>query len=558
MRHGWSVVVAAAFALGAAACAGPGRPSDGGGATGDELARQAKERDQQYQCDEGKEWWHANGTPKRGGTWRWSNQTQHLDAAAADGRWWYHGSAYEFLVKPRTCYYNDTAVIPDLAKSWRVSADHLTWTFKLRDDVKWHNLPPVNGRGFTSADAGWTNDYQKASGGLASFWKPIEHEEPDATTLVLKLKEPNADFLNMLASEQNVMLPREVKEQRGDFKNTLVGTGPFQLKEYRQGQQVIWERNPNYRAVGSDGKPLPYLDEIQQVYFADRTASVAAFRAGQLDRNENGGYFKLDSDAIKGTQGLKAKGSDNPAANMYPVWMRAGEAPWNDVRVRKAVSLAIDRDDIIGGLGGGGVQQGFLPSAVGGEYNWPAEKIKSTFKPDPERAKKLLAEAGHTGRLGPFTLKSSQGYAENIEVIQKQLEAVGIDLKLELAAGTAVTPVLSKKDFELAYGPWSGGRLPSFWLGEIFLTGSTRNITGYSDPKLDAMIAAQVKEMDNVKRKVQLDQIQDYLVETMPIVPTITRVYYHFESCRMKNMRPQSNSAHAWGVMEAWIDTEGC
>lgn len=550
------IVPAILLALSAAACAGPVRP-DQGGATGEELAQQARERAGEYKCDEGKEYWRGQSAPKRGGTWRWDNQTVHLDVSAPDGRWWYHGGAYEYLVKPRACYYNDMAMVPDLATSWEVSPDGLIWTLKLRDNVKWHNLPPVNGRAFSSADVAWTIEHHKAGAGLRTFWEPVSYQTPDATTVVLRLKEPNADFLNLLATEQNVMLPREVKEQRGDFKNTMVGTGPFQLKDYKPTTHVIWERNPNYYVMGSDGKPLPYMDEINQASLADEAARVAAFRAGQIDRNTNGGFFKLDADPIKQNKALKVRSYDNPAANMYAVWMRAGEAPWNDVRVRKAVSLAIDRDDIIAALAGGGVQQGFLPSAVGGDYAWPPEKIKAAFKPDPVQAKKLLAEAGHGAGIGPFAIKTAGNYGQMVEVIQKQLEAVGIKVTLEIAPGSAVTPVLARRDFELGYGPWSGGRLPSFWLGEIFQAGSPRNITGYSDPRLDQLAAAQMRELDPSKRKVLLDQIQDYLVETMPIVPTITRVYYHFETCRVQNMRPQHNSAHAWGVVESWIDENG-
>ncbi len=537
----------------ATACAGARPAADS--LTGDELARQARERAGEYNCEEGKEYWRAQGQPKRGGAWRWDNQTVHLDVSAPDGRWWYHGSAYEYLVKPRTCYYNDMAIVPDLARSWQVSADGLTWTLTLRDNVKWHNLPPVNGRAFTASDVAWTIEHHKAGAGLRTLWTPVEHEEPNASTVVLKLKEPNADFLNLLATEQNVMLPREVKEQRGDFKNTMVGTGAFQLKEYRPQTHVIWERNPTYYVNGADGKPLPYLDEIYQTYLADEAAKVAAFRAGQIDRNSNGGFFKVDADPLKQQiKELKARSYDNPAANMYAVWMKANDPPFNDVRVRKAVSLAIDRDDIIGALAGGGVQQGFLPSAVGGDYNWPPEKVKATFRPDPARARQLLAEAGHAGGIGPFVLKTGLNYAQMVEVVQKQLEPVGIKVTLEISPGTAVTPVIARRDWDLAYGPWSGGRLPSFWLGEIFQAGSPRNVTGYSDPKLDQLAAAQMRELDPSKRKVLLDQIQDYLVETMPIVPTITRVYYHFETCRIQNIRPQHNSAHAWGVAEAWID----
>src|SRR5581483_12176036 len=93
--------------------------------------------------------------------------------------------------------------------------------------------------------------------------------------------------------------PHEVKEQKGDFKATQIGTGAFQLKDFKTNQGITWEKNPNYYKMGADGKPLPYLDAVHETYFADMSAEVAAFRAGQIDRNANGGYLKLDADAIK-------------------------------------------------------------------------------------------------------------------------------------------------------------------------------------------------------------------------------------------------------------------
>ena len=123
------------------------------------------------QCEEGKEVWRTQGTPKRGGAFVQANSTPSraflLDPTA-------QGSAtlnekpqiYERLLRPRACYYEDTVMLPALAKSWERSGDGLTWTFKVRDGVRWHDKPPVNGRPFTSADIAWTIEHQKQGGNL--------------------------------------------------------------------------------------------------------------------------------------------------------------------------------------------------------------------------------------------------------------------------------------------------------------------------------------------------------------------------------------------------------
>src|SRR5581483_10177751 len=143
------------------------------------------------------------------------------------------------LIETRACYYEDTAFVPGLATSWQVSPDGLTYTFKLRQDAKWQNVAPVNGRPFVSKDVAWTIELQKAGGQLGSAWKPVQYETPDDYTVVLKLIETNADFLGNVVGDRNqYILPHEVKETYGDFKSHAVGTGPYMLKEYIPQQRV--------------------------------------------------------------------------------------------------------------------------------------------------------------------------------------------------------------------------------------------------------------------------------------------------------------------------------
>ena len=132
----------------------------------------------------------------------------------------------------------------------------------MHENVTWHNLPPVNGRAFTSADIAWTLDYYAVASPQRRFYSGVTHSEPDPNTVVLKLSKPTADFALMLADDSNAVLPHEIKEQHGDYKQIAVGTGAWQLKEYQARQYITWERNPNYYIMGADGKPLPYMDEV--------------------------------------------------------------------------------------------------------------------------------------------------------------------------------------------------------------------------------------------------------------------------------------------------------
>ncbi len=533
---------------------GPARRAAEG--EGEAQLKAQTERKETLQCDPGKEHWRAQGPPKRGGVVKQRNDNPVLDPTAPGGRAYYHNLIYEYLVKPRACHFGDTQMIPDLATSWEISPDGLRWTLKIRDNVKYQNKPPLNGRPFTSADVAWTIDYLSKESDLRSYWAGITHEEPDTHTVVLRFKEPDPDFLFKIGDERHVMLPKEVKEQFGDFKTMAIGTGPFMLKEFRANQYTFSERNPDYYLMGADGKPLPYLDEFHVIMFADPTATVAALRASLIEHEHGAQVRKMDQDALKQAN-LKYRYYADPAATVHGLWLNPKIAPWNDVRVRRAMSLAIDRDDLIAADGGGAVHQGFVPQVLG-DVAWPLEKVKEKFKADPEQAKRLLREAGFA-QTGEFSFVTGSTYGQQIEVVAKQLENVGVKTRIQVGPGTASGPLI--RDFasrDLAWGPPGGGRFPDYWVGDLVRTGAGRNVSQYSDPKLDALVDAQKQEMDPAKRKAIIDQIQDYLYEQMPYVPTVSRLYYGVLACHVKNMYPNHNSTNYWGFQHAWIDEAGC
>lgn len=557
MRLPWvQVPVVLLLALLLGGCAAAPRPPVMGETGGDALLKDLPGKEQALQCEAGKERWQAAGPPKRGGIVRISAEALHLDPTAVGGRYSYHGGAYQYLARPRSCYFADTAMEPELAKSWQISPDGLTWTIKIQEKAKWQNRPPVDGRAFTSADVAWTIDYEVKEGALRTYWDGIAHREPDPQTIILTFKEPQADFLLTLGDERNVMLPHEVKERLGDFKSTLVGTGPWMVKAFKPGGDLTLERAPDYWEVGADGQPLPYLDGQQQIFFQDYSAEVAAVRSGQLDRNLNGGFRRLDADSFRQSNPT-LRPFDDIAATVFGLWFNVPQKPWSDPRVRQAVNLAIDRDDLIASESGGAVYTAYLPAALG-DLAWPQEKMQRAFKANQAKAKALLAEAGFTNNASPFVMKTVQLYSPLAEVVQKQLEAVGINTKITIEPGQAGGPLIAKGDFDLAYGPPGGGRFADYWLGGLVATKASRNVARFSDPKVDDWARAQAREMDAVKRKAILDQMQDYLMEAVPYVPTISRVYYRFDSCRVKNMRPTHQSTSNWGYQHAWINPAGC
>src|SRR5881296_225342 len=173
----------------------------------------------------------------------------------------------------------DLALKGDLAESWQSSADFRVWTFKLRQGVKWQNLPPLNGRELVAADVKYCFEQYAKEGVQAFTFQEIEGmETPDKHTLRVHLKTPNTLFPQNVAEPVAVIFSREVLEEDGDLKKRLIGTGPYILKEHERKVKMVLTRNPEYFDKG-----YPYIDEYRILSTPDAATRLAAFRTRQSD-----------------------------------------------------------------------------------------------------------------------------------------------------------------------------------------------------------------------------------------------------------------------------------
>src|SRR5437870_10572965 len=231
----------------------------------------------------------------------------------------------------------DLTLKGDLAESWQGSPDFRIWTFKLRKGVKWQNVPPLNGRELVAADIKYCYEAYAKEGVQSFTFQEIEGmETPDTHTLRIYLRTPNALFPQNVAEPVALIFSREVLEEDSDLKKRLIGTGPYILKEHTRKVRVVLQRNPDYFDTAR-----PYVDEYVILSAPDAATRTAAFRTGQSD------FLPLQSpsevEAVRKSNPAALVQALTPSITPFGLALAQDRPPFNDVRVRRALSMAIDR-----------------------------------------------------------------------------------------------------------------------------------------------------------------------------------------------------------------------
>jgi ABC-type transport system substrate-binding protein len=354
------------------------------------------------------------------------------------------GAAYERLV-----HWNARAghnpqgnpLEPGLAESWDVSDDGLTYTFHLRSGVKWQNVAPVNGRAFTADDVVFSVGYMSRLGSFnASTYADVaEVKALDADTVQMTLSQRSPGFIFKLSNiGPGFIVAKEIVEADGDLSSNLVGTGPWiATGDYMLKIGQNYTRNPDYWQQDAQGNALPYLDGYKHRVIGDGSARLAAFRTGKLDS----GAFVLGREAA---MNLASSNPDTifqeiPASFGSNGYMfRLDKEPYNDVNVRRAMSLATDYDSwsmnwwkLPANLTI--LARGFFLGSVGGvPEDDTTGNLGEWYQYDPERAKQLLIDAGYPNGLDislEYPARSARD-TEWAELMKFYWDAVGFNTKL--------------------------------------------------------------------------------------------------------------------------------
>jgi peptide/nickel transport system substrate-binding protein len=511
----------------------------------------------------------AAGSPRRGGVLRIAdreapNLDPHLSVSFLTHSW--SSMVYSQLVRyahgPEQKSPSDFSIVPDLAEKWEYQSPTVI-VFTIRKGVHFHNKPPVNGREVTAQDAKYSIErFMKKSAFRARFDVVQSVEAPDPQTLRVTLKEPFAPFLNHLAAAMYVaILPREVEEKLKDFNRpeAMIGSGPFMLKSYQKGVQIAFERNPDYFMKG-----LPYLDGVVIEITPDAAARLSLLRAGKVDMPHMWGY--LSAEEAKSVKQSNAEMVSAPVTNLASaiIYMRTDQPPFNDVRVRRAISLAIDRktwnDSILDGEGC--IDAGPVPCALT-DWKLPAArmdagKAKYLVGYDPAEAKRLLAEAGFANG---FTVPMAHwpGYIPPFrtyyELAADSLAKIGVnvELKPEEYGKYISTTYLGKFD-KMAMGPQAPGNEIDDWLYAGFYPEQPHNRSHVADAELNKMLTAQRRELDHQKRLAIIQDIQRYLADKAYYVYLPTWPQHITHSPRVKGFKHHDGFSTGQRLMFTWIE----
>lgn len=395
---------------------------------------------------------------------------------------------------------------PSLAQSWSTSADGKTWTFRLRRGVNFHN-----GRELVAADVKYSYervlDPKLGSGGRGYLAAIEQIEIADKHTVRITTKQPSASLLAGMAGNWSSIVPREVIEQKGDLRRTAVGTGPFILQEWIPQSHLKARKNPDYWDKGK-----PYVDAVEIKIIPDEGNIIAQLRTGNIHHallEDNKNYLLVKDD--KRLTALRS-----PRLGFDMVNVNHGRRPFTDVRVRQALSLAVDRAEILQAAASGlGSVTGPLTPAMK-PWALPVEVFKEWYTPNVDRAKKLLAEAGFPNGF-KTTLKVIPTFPTMVagaQVIAAQLKKIGVDAQIiQEEYGVWIKAIIKPTfDFDLTMNITNGDADPDSLLYRRFHS-VEKQWNNDGDLEIDALLDQGKLTVDQAKRKDVYDKVQRLMIE---------------------------------------------
>jgi len=456
--------------------------------------------------------------------------------------------AYEHVYEGLTRFDRNANVEPCLAESWE-NPDPLTWIFNLRQGVKFHN-----GEELTADDVKFSIDRvldPETGSSYKSFFDAItEVTVVDKYTIQLTLSKPFVAILAHFATERgggSIVNKAWAEEQLAggvtELASVAVGTGPYKLVEYVPGDYFKLEKHEDY---WEEGKPK--IDDVTWKVILDTTARVEALRAGTID------FAQLDAESVKLLEDAENVTTYTVAGTGMPVLIfNMRREPWSDKRVRQAVAMGTDRQEVINKAWGG---QGFLTGPVmtgWGDWYIPVEELP--YEVDIEGAKALLAEAGYPDGFETDLLGLDMSpYADVGVVAQAQLEKIGIKTNLKQTEFGAWLDLIQAFDYEVHVNGYGFGIDPDAVLGRSYICDSEGNFPGYCNPEYDELRDQELAESDPAKRTEILLEMQRILVDDAPMIWYGTMNDFYATSKRLQGYEPSFTPQRREPMKDVYVE----
>jgi peptide/nickel transport system substrate-binding protein len=441
---------------------------------------------------------------------------------------------------------------PSLALSWTVSEDRKAYTFKLRPDVKWHD-----GRPFTAEDVKFSVEKiirPFHSRGRVYFGDVEAVETPDPLTVVFRLKDVVPFFLNVFQPGEAPIMPKHAFDgidmstsggvRSAEIMQKPVGTGPFRFKEWRKGSHVVAERNPDYWDKGR-----PCLDQIVLRVIPDGAARAIAVENGEVDLAPMSGLPEAEIQRLEGLPRIETskKGAEALGPSMW-LEVNLREKPLQDLKVRQAISLALDRSRIVDVVwyGQGTPARGPIVSANPTYFN----AALKPYEYNPAKANQLLDEAGYKRgpdgirfRINHYPLPYGETWLRLGEYVRQELGKVGIAVQTQsvdfagwLKAVYTDWSSDTASAFTHNYSDPSIGVERSFTSYNIQKGATFTNSMNYRNARVDELFRKASREPDPAQRKAQFAEIQQILHDELPVIFLMEMSYTHVWNRRVRGL----------------------
>ncbi len=430
-----------------------------------------------------------------------------------------HNQLLRFGIGEHVENLNFAEVETDLAQSMPEQSDELTYIFKIHPNATFHDTAPVNGRALTAEDVKYAIEvYQTTPVQSANFAEVSSMDVPDDETLVITTSDPAAYFINSMVIGWNWIFSREQHESGSpSMDENPIGTGPFMLESMEDVGGFKAVRNPNYWKEDAYGTQLPYWDSVEYRYIPSPVDADAAFRTGEIDHRIPTNYDAWKQLVESNPNVVTQVTTPPPSAHPF-ILMNLNQEPFNDVRVRRALALAVDRDAIIDALAGGMAEYsyGLDHTYFGFEWAFPQDWLGDWHRYDPDLARQLLADAGYPDGI-PRTLEVFTSYTAGLwfEVAVATFNMwsqIGVNTDHQYSQDQAQW---ISRYFQQTYddmmsvnfvGP---GWDPDAFTYQALHSESPRNYFHVNNPELDELALAQRREMDVESRQEIIRQIMD-------------------------------------------------